>query len=66
MKKITIDQFLTKEEIKKLLKLRYAKDIHDQIIKPNIDRINESLGQENDPMFLSYACEYVLNEIRRK
>ena len=34
------------------------KRIRDEIIKPNIDRINKALGQENDPDYLAYAVEY--------
>jgi hypothetical protein len=32
----------------------------EQIICPNLERINRTLGQENDPMHLAYAVEYVL------
>lgn len=65
MLKVTIDQFLTEKEIKKAMKLRTAKLIADQIITPNLERINAALGQENDPMFLGYAVEYVISQASR-
>ena len=61
MKQITIDKFLTEEQIKQAIKLKKAKSICDQIIKPNIKHINELLGQENDPRYLAYVVEYVIN-----
>jgi len=72
MKSITIRDFLTESEVKRAFKLYYlcqeGKDerrfvhaINQDIIKPNIDRINAALGQENDPMYLSYACEYIIS-----
>lgn len=42
------------------MKLKTAKQIHDEVIKPNISTINKLLGQENDPMYLAYAVEYAL------
>ncbi len=62
MKSVTISQFLNDSQIKKALNLKKAKDICTHIIKPNIKEINEKLGQENDPMYLSYMVEYVLNK----
>jgi len=60
MKTMTLKQFLTATEIKKAIKLKHAKEICKQITQPNIERINESLGQENDPMYLAFAVEYAL------
>jgi hypothetical protein len=62
---ITITDFLTNEEIKKAVHLKTATLIRDNIIEPNIDRINKSLGQENDPMYLAYAVEYVLTRAKK-
>lgn len=63
MTTITIDQFLNEEQIKKAIQLKKAKEICEEIIKPNIETINTMLGQENDPMYLAYATEYVLSQI---
>lgn len=63
MTTITIDQFLNEEQIKKAIQLKKAKEICEEIIKPNIETINTLLGQENDPMYLAYATEYILSQI---
>ena len=65
---VTINQFLTESQILKAKRLNNAKDICKEVIEPNIDSINQKLGQENDPMYLSYAVEYVLStlEIRNE
>lgn len=65
---ITIDQFLTPAEIEKACRLyselkdtgTYAKTIETEIIEPNIERINQALGQENHAGYLAYAVEYVM------
>jgi len=62
MKKICMNDFLTDLEIKKVMKLKKAKLICEEIIKPNLDRINKKLGQENDAMYLAYACEYTVSK----
>lgn len=60
-KTVTINDFLTIEEICQARRLRSAKEICTQIIEPAIDRINRALGQENSPMYLAYAIEYVIS-----
>ena len=60
--KFVISDFLTKDQIKQALKLRTAKSIRDEVIIPNIEEINKKLGQENDPMYLAYACEYLFSK----
>lgn len=68
-KRISLHDFLTDVEIRKAMDL-YQQDrdnFHrrclEEIIKPNMDRINAALGQENDPGFLAYAVEYVMTQI---
>ena len=76
-KKISLQDFLTAEQITRCAQLYkthlvrtftkqstdpFAKVICNLVIKPNIIAINEKLGQENDPMFLAYAIEYIFNE----
>lgn len=60
-KTVLITDFLTERQIQRALKLRTAKPICEEIIKPNIDNINRLLGQENDPMYLAYVVEYVIS-----
>ena len=62
MKTMTMDQFLTGKEIDRAVALYretkgvgYANKVCDELIRPNIARINVALGQENDPKYLAYA-----------
>lgn len=65
---VSIDRFLTDAEIRKAMAIytkhkgsgKVAVTIDEEIITPNIERINKALGQENDTRFLAYAVEYVL------
>ena len=67
MKTMTITQFLTDAEIEQALALyeklagtgTFAATLDAEIITPNMDRINQALGQENEPRYLAYAAEYV-------
>jgi hypothetical protein len=61
---ITLGQMLTDEELLLAVRLNDRQKIRDQIIKPNIERINKSLGQENDPDYLAYAVSYSLSARR--
>ena len=61
---VSLTDFLTKEQIQQAKKIfdkekTPTKTICGEIIKPNLTKINQKLGQENDPMYLSYACEYI-------
>lgn len=63
---VSLSSFLTQEEIEKAVRLQDAASIKRYIIEPNIKRINEALGQENDATYLSYAVEYALRLIANK
>lgn len=65
-KKVTIGQFLTNEQIIEAFKLKKASPICEQVIKPNLKEINEKLGQDNDPMYLAYMIEYLINKDKRQ
>lgn len=60
-KRVSIPDFLTKDEIKLARELKVAREIYSKITKPNIKRINKAIGQENDPMYLAYMIEYVIS-----
>ena len=62
MKSITLADFLTDAELALAAGLGDRKAVRDQIIIPNMSRINTALGQENDPNYLSYAVEYIMRE----
>lgn len=74
IKQITIDQFLTAREIDRAAELytqlsatgRFAKTLEDEIITPNMERINQALGQENDPRYLAYAVEFIMMRCTRQ
>lgn len=57
---ITLHDFLTDAEINRCVELKDRKAVRDQIILPNMARIDAKLGQKNDPDYLSYAIEYVM------
>lgn len=73
-RKVTISQFLTEEEVQRAMDMhKQTRDspttLHrklvDEIIKPNIRRINADLGQANDPAYLGYMLEYALDRSTR-
>jgi hypothetical protein len=64
MRHITLGEMLTDAELLLAVRLNDRQKIRDQIITPNIDRINKSLGQENDPDYLAYAVAYSLSARR--
>lgn len=66
-KTVSLDQFLTEAQIERCITIfqndhasDLAKIICEKVIRPNIEAINQKLGQENDPMYLAYMVEYVL------
>jgi hypothetical protein len=69
-KQVRLGDFLTDEEIALAMQMwrggwladgkSYAQRVADKIIKPNMERINKALGQENDPIYLAYMVEYAL------
>lgn len=72
MKYVAVADFLTPEEIRIAMTLysfcgekqAFHKVCRDEIIAPVIGRINEDLGQENDPGYLAYAVEYALSQMK--
>jgi hypothetical protein len=65
MRNITLKDFLTDREILRAMELKTAKEICEHVIKPSIERINRTLGQKNDPMYLAYAVEYAITQARK-
>lgn len=68
--KISLGDFLTEEEIERALKLyrqsshyNFAKLCDEQIVTPNIERINKKLKQQNDPRYLAYAIQYCIEQV---
>jgi hypothetical protein len=65
-KKVSVSDFLTVDETITAMKLyqkaregTFAKKCAKEIITPILPRINEKLGQENDPLFLAYTVEHI-------
>ena len=58
-KTISLYDFLTKEEIVRATRMN-RQSVRDEIIVPHMSRINEKLGQTNDPDYLSFVVEYVM------
>lgn len=62
-KHVSLQDFLTEDEIGEAIRLRIAPKILKQIIAPNLDRINKALGQENDARYLAYVVEYIVYQL---
>lgn len=60
MRQVTLGEFLTDSELRQIETMKDRRRVRDEIIKPNIDRINKVLGQENDADYLSLAIEYAM------
>lgn len=71
MKRVTIEDILTEDEIKRAVELwadsptGFHKRVLVELIEPNRARINASLGQENDARYLAYLIEYVIGHSKR-
>lgn len=69
MKQITLGQFLSDGEIQQALDIwkndrpNFHKRVRDEILVPNMARINTALGQENDADYLAYAMAYIFGKI---
>jgi hypothetical protein len=61
---VTIGEFLTEAQIEKCIELQKAPAICEQVIKPNLEEIDRKLGQKNDPMYLAFSVEYLINRSR--
>lgn len=63
----TLDQILTIREVQIAHEIwqrdrgNFRVRVRDDIIKPNMQRINDCLNQANDPDYLSYVVEYVFS-----
>lgn len=69
-----LNAILTKKEMENAIKIydalgptqksQFAERCAAEVIRPVIERINESSGQENDPLYLAYCIEYALMKTR--
>lgn len=66
MSKITMPEFLTKEQIDLCIKYKTAKLILEHVLQPNWKQIQGKIEQECHPMYLAYACEYIVSQITAK
>lgn len=64
---MTVGDLVTEEQFKMCVEIgknnpthQVAKKISEEIIEPNIDKINEITGQENDPKYIAYAILNIL------
>ena len=60
--RIRLRDFLTDAQIKRVFELKKARPICDEVITPNLEAINDKLGQENHALYIAYACEFLVNE----
>jgi hypothetical protein len=72
MKTMNITDILTEDEIKLAYKLWkqqqpcFAQTIEAALIIPNIQRIEQRLGQEMDSKYLAYAVEFVFLQAEKR
>jgi hypothetical protein len=72
MKTMNITDILTEDEIKVAYKIwkerqpRFAQTIEAALIRPNLPRIEQHLGQQMDPGYLAYAVEFVFMQAERQ
>ena len=69
---ISASPFLTRDEMMQALSMYadalangrgdFAEQFAEAVIRPNLERINIALGQQNDPLCLALAIERVLAE----
>jgi hypothetical protein len=66
-RKISIAEFLKNDEVQRAAQLykvaepgTFARRCAAEIIEPQMARINATLGQENDALYLAYMVEYTL------
>lgn len=68
-RRVRLRDFLTDAEmidaihIKQEFKASAAKVICERIVQPNLRRINDTLGQDNDAMYLAYMIEAALEDV---
>jgi len=68
MKTLSLGQMFTDEEIDHACRLfaehakggKFASIVEEEVVKPNIERINKATGQENDTRYLAYVLEGAL------
>ena len=60
MNHFNLTDIFSATDIRKMKKLS-RKEIRDQFVIPSMKKINDKTGQENDPDYISYAIEYILN-----
>jgi hypothetical protein len=59
-RQIGIQDILTDSEIQRAIEFSDHDKILSELIEPNMDRINQSVGQENDARYLAYAVQHIL------
>ncbi len=70
MKTISLGDMLTDDQILRAITLAHTNSgtalhtaLRDEIVVPNLPEIDQRLGQKNDPDYLAYAIEYVLERV---
>jgi hypothetical protein len=63
---VTIGKILTDVEITKAANIFKNDNVNfhsrclEELVRPNMERINRSLGQENSPDYIAYMVEYAM------
>jgi hypothetical protein len=68
MKYFSLDGLFDDATLQLIIDNRYRPDFHQwcktTVVEPNMERINETIGQENDASYIAYAIEYLVSQLR--
>lgn len=67
-RKITLPDFLDEQQLKQaetICREEQAPNrrLVNELIAPNLETINQKLGQENDARYLAYVIEFVMRQV---
>lgn len=59
-KSIKLGSVFTEKQLADAIEQGTAANICEKVVRPNIEEINKKIGQQCDPMYISYMLEYAL------
>lgn len=60
VERFSLPDILTEEELKQIIELKDRRRVRDEILAPIMERINATLGQENNLEFMAMAVEFIM------
>jgi hypothetical protein len=65
-KSVNVLEIFTRQMIEDAKKCKNAQEILHKVISPNMKRIDEKTGQENNALYWAYVMEHIINELKGK